>query len=264
MSEPTIAPPTPEDQAAGSFLSRAMGVFISPGRAFEAIARKPDFIIPLMVTTVAAIVMTETMLQKIGAERIVRQSLEMSGRADKMTPEQVDQASRTAATFTAALMHVIGVLGTPIYLLVIAAVGLFIVNVIFGGSANFKTAFSVASYAGLVLIIGVVLGLVMILGADLEQFNPDNFVPTTVGFFLNPAGDFEAIVRHSQFVRRVPCLVYRLVLDGVIRGGGEKSQNASGSAYLPWDLGDHSSWPRRHRRRHGIARGRGGRSIRPL
>jgi hypothetical protein len=186
MDETMTVPPAPQDQPGESFLSRAIDVFTSPGRAFEAIARKPDFIIPLIVTTVGAIVMTETMLQKIGAERIVRQSLEMSGRADKMTPEQVDKASQTAAPYTAALMHAIGVVGTPIYLLVIAAVGLFIVNVILGGSANFKTTFSVASYAGLVLVVGVVLGLVMVLGADLEQFNPDNFVPTTVGFFLNP------------------------------------------------------------------------------
>jgi hypothetical protein len=103
-----------------------------------------------------------------------------------MTPEQLDQATHNAATITATIMHVAGVLGTPIFLLVIAALGLFIVNVIFGASANFKTCFSVVCYASLVLLVGVVLGLVMILLGDPEQFNPDNFVPTTVGFFLNP------------------------------------------------------------------------------
>ena len=135
---------------------------------------------------VASIVVIEAMLEKVGAGRIIRQSLEISGKAAQMTPEQLDQAVQKVATFTAISMRVGGVLGAPIFLLVIAAVGLFIVNVIFGASANFKTCFSVVCYANLVLLVGVVLGLVMILFGDVEQFNPENFVPTTVGFFLNP------------------------------------------------------------------------------
>jgi hypothetical protein len=186
MGETTVAPSLPQESPADSFFSRAIGVFISPGRAFESIVRRPDFLVPLIVSTVGAMVLAETMLDKIGAGRIIRQSLELSGKAAQMTPEQVDQAVQRAAGFTAILVRIAGVVGVPIFALVIAAVGLFIVNVIFGASADFKTGFSVVCYAELVLMVGVVLGLVMVLFADPEQFNPENFVPTTVGFFLNP------------------------------------------------------------------------------
>jgi hypothetical protein len=148
--------------------------------------RRPDFLAPLIVTTVASVILIEAMLERIGAARIIRQSLEMSGKAAQMTPEQIDQTVQKVATFTAISMRVGGVLGVPIFLLIIAAVGLFVVNVIFGASANFKTCFSVVCYANLVLLVGVVLGLVMIFLGDVEQINPENFVPTTVGFFLNP------------------------------------------------------------------------------
>jgi hypothetical protein len=103
-----------------------------------------------------------------------------------MTPEQIDQTVQKVATFTAISMRVGGVIAVPFFLLIIAAVGLFIANVLFGASANFKTCFSVVSYANLVLLVGMVLGLVMIFWGDVEQFNAENFVPTTVGFFLNP------------------------------------------------------------------------------
>lgn len=186
MGETMIAPPVPEDQPGDSFLSRAVGIFISPGRAFESIVRRPDFLAPLIISMVGAIVIIEAMLQKIGAARIIRQSLEISGQAAKMSPEQLDQTVQKVATFTAITMRVGGVLGSPIFLLVIAAVGLFIANVVFGASANFKTCFSVVCYANLVLLVGVVLGLVVIVLGDVEQFNPENPVPTTVGFFLNP------------------------------------------------------------------------------
>ena len=49
MGETMIAPPLPEEQPADSFLSRALGVFISPGQAFESIVRRPDFLAPLII-----------------------------------------------------------------------------------------------------------------------------------------------------------------------------------------------------------------------
>jgi hypothetical protein len=186
MGETVIAPPMLEDEPSDSFLSRAIGVFVSPARTFESIARRPDFIAPLIVAIVGAYALIEAMLQKIGAGRIVRQSLEISGKAAQMTPEQLDQTVARASTITALIMRVGAVIGVPIFLLIIAAVGLLIANLIFGASVNFKTAFSVVCYANLVLQVGVILGLFIVFMGDPEQFNPENPVPTTVAFFLNP------------------------------------------------------------------------------
>lgn len=186
MGETLIAPPLPEDHPEDSFFSRIPKIFFSPQQAFESIVRRPDFLAPLITMTVAGYIIIEAMLQKIGVERIIRRSLELSGKAAQMGPEQVDRAVHGAATVTAVIMRVAGLLGVPIYLLVFAATGLFIVNVLFGASADFKKCFSVVCYANLVGIVGMVLALVMILLGDPEQVNPDNFVPTTVGFFLNP------------------------------------------------------------------------------
>jgi hypothetical protein len=161
-------------------------MFIAPGRTFESIVRRPDFIAPLIAGIVGAVVLTEAMLWKIGAGRIVRQALEANGKAAQMTPEQLDQIVQRAAAFTAISMHVAGLVAVPLSVVIIAAVGLFIANVIFGASADFKTCFSVVCYANLVLLVGVVLGLVIVFMGDPEQFNPENPVPTTVGFFLNP------------------------------------------------------------------------------
>jgi hypothetical protein len=185
MGDTVMAPPSPDEVEANSFFDRALGVFISPGRTFASIVRRPDFLAPLIVMTLASVVLVEAMLQKIGAAQIVRHALENSGRASQMTPEQLDQAVHRAAFITALGMRVFGIIGVPIFLLIIAATGLFIVNVVFGASADFKACFSVVCYANLVLLIGVVLGLVIVLFGDVEQFNAENPIPSTVGFFLN-------------------------------------------------------------------------------
>ena len=123
MGETKIAPPQPEEPPADSFLSRALGIFISPGRTFESIVRRPDFLAPLIITTVGAYIIIEAMLEKVGAALIIRQSLEVSGKAGQMTPEQLNQTIQKVAGITAISMRVAAVLGAPIYLLIIAAVG---------------------------------------------------------------------------------------------------------------------------------------------
>jgi hypothetical protein len=185
MGDTIVAPPGPEEPPVDSFLSRALGVFISPGATFESIVRRPDFLGPLITSIVAAIVVTEVMMHKIGMERIVRQSMELSGSASKMSAEQMQQAVHQSVTWGAVIARVGEFLGPPIYLLILAAVGLFIVSVIFGGTTDFKVSFSVICYANLVGLVGAVLALIVILFGDPEQFNPQNFIPSNIGFFLN-------------------------------------------------------------------------------
>ncbi len=168
-----------------SFAARLVGVFVSPRPTFDDIARKPDFLFPLIAAVIAAVAVTETMLAKIGMERIVRMSIEQSSRAASMSPEQMEQAVTQGAKFGAILAHLGALLGPPIGLLIIAGLGLLIVNGILGAQLNFKTAFSVTCYANLVTILGVLMALPLILFGDAEHFNPQNFIPSNVGFFLN-------------------------------------------------------------------------------
>ncbi|MFB3920803.1 MAG: YIP1 family protein [Terriglobia bacterium] len=169
-----------------SFWSRWIGVYFSPGETFQDIARKPDFLFPLVAAVLSAIAVTETMLAKIGMERIIRNSMEIGGQAAKMTPEQIQQAVDRGKGIGSILAHVGGILGAPIYLLVVAAIGLAIVNALFGSPISFRKAFSVTCYANLVGVIGAVMAVALILFGDVERFNPNNPAPTNLGFFLNP------------------------------------------------------------------------------
>ena len=182
----TVSPPSVEEvPPSKSFLERFVGVFASPGATFADIGRKPDFVAPLIAAIVSTMAMTETMLGKIGMERIVRMSIEQSGQASSLSPEQIEQRVSQGAKIGAIITHLAGLVGAPIFLLVIAGIGLLITNAIFGAQLNFKTAFSVACYANLVGVVGALMAMVMILLGDPERFNAQNPSPTNLGFFLN-------------------------------------------------------------------------------
>src|SRR2546427_10635923 len=145
-----------------SFAARSSGVFFSPGATFADIARKPGFIPPLVAGILASMVVTETMLWKIGMERIVRQQIEHSSRGATMTPEQVQQGVEQGARIGGIIAHAAGVLGMPVGMLIVTGIGLLIVSAVFGSPVRFATAVLVACFAGLVDGLSLLMGPAMI------------------------------------------------------------------------------------------------------
>jgi hypothetical protein len=185
MGDADVKPADTETPAL-SFPERLLGVIISPAETFADVARKPGFWAPLIALVLGATAVAESMFWKIGLERLARMGLEQSGQTSRMSPDQVDQAVRLGMRIGAVTTHIGGILGPPIVLLIIAGLGLLIVNPIFGAQAKFKTVFSLVCYANLVSLLSSLMSVAMILFGDPEHFNLGNPVPSNVGFFLNP------------------------------------------------------------------------------
>jgi hypothetical protein len=182
MGDAVVNPAEPEAPAL-SFPERLMGVFISPGETFEDVARKPGFWAPLITLILGSVAVVETMLWKIGMERIVRMQLSQNSRTASMSPEDLDKIVAAQVKYGAIFAHVVG---PPIGLLVIAGIGILIVNVIFGARSSFKTVFSLVCYADLVTLLGAIMSIALMFFGDPDHFNSANPVPGNVGFFLNP------------------------------------------------------------------------------
>jgi len=182
----TVETLAPEAGQPKSLLARFTGVFYAPGETFNDIVRSPDFLAPLVTMTVLSIALTESMLARIGMARMIRQTLEQSGQAEKMSAEQMQQAIDRGAQIGGIIAHVTGVLGVPIFILLVAAVGLLFTNAFFGAEVRFKTSLAVASYANLISALGIVMGMAMIFLNDPEHFNAQVPVPTNAAYFLDP------------------------------------------------------------------------------
>lgn len=169
-----------------SFPQRLLGILTEPGAVLEEVARKPDFIKPLLVLIAVTLLVTETMLSKIGMERIVRASLLNSGRAANLDPEQMRQAIEKGAAIASVFAHLSGLFAVPIFMALVAAVGLIALNGIYGVHADFKQVFSLACYADLPSVLKGVMAVVLIYFGDPNAFNPQCPAPSNPGFFMNP------------------------------------------------------------------------------
>lgn len=167
-----------------SATARLFAVFTEPSKTFADIARRPGFWAAMIVMIIISFITGEALVRHIGAAQIVRRSLELSGRAATMSPEQMQQAMTQGGKFV-GIIPVFGLVIVPVGLLIFAAIGLLLLKVVFGSNATFKTAFSVAAHANLPMFIASILALLIIFFGDPASINPNNLVPTNIGFFLS-------------------------------------------------------------------------------
>jgi Yip1 domain len=218
---------TPQSIPPKSFLSRLVGVFIEPGETFGDIARKPDWIAPLLVLVLVSFATVETMLMKIGVSQIVMQGMQRSGRAATMDPAQMSQIAERSAGIMRIVMPVSALLGAPIFLLIVAGLGLLFLNVFFGQRAKFKDVFSVACYANLPSILGALMTIAVVLFGDVDAFNPQAPAPTNPGFFMNPLTTSHAVFALASSLDFVVFWFMALLAIGLSRVVQKKVKTAT-------------------------------------
>jgi hypothetical protein len=223
----TVVNPAEAETPAQSFPERLLGVFISPKETFADVARKPGFVAPLITLMITAVAVTEVMLWKIGAERIVRMSIEQSGQASSLSPDQLEERVRLGAKITGIFMHIGGVVGVPIYFLIIAGLGILIVNVILGAQVKFGTVFSLVCYASLVSLLSSLMTLAMMLFGDPEHFNVQNPIPSNPGFFLNATEVSKPLYAFASSIDIFPIWIMILLGISLSEGAGRKVKASS-------------------------------------
>jgi len=243
MSPLAMAPEAAENQPSKSFMERFIGVFISPGEAFADIARKPDFIVPLVVIVVLTLVGTELFLAKIGLEPIMRYALEHNSRTANLSADQMQQALATQLRIGTIFAHVGGLIQPPILCLIGALVGWVTVNNIFGGEIRFKTAFAIPCYANLISVVPAVMGILLVFFGDPDHFisNPSSPTPTSLGFFLNPEQTSKPLLSLAGSVDIFSLWYLALLGIGFSKASGKKAGTAATTAcfigiWLVWVL----------------------------
>ena len=176
--------PAPESQAPVNHIGRMIGVFFSPGPTFADIARRPTWLIPVLLSTVVALGTFAVMNQKVDWRDVAMKRIEESSRASQLSPEQKQQQAEMGAKITPYSLYATGLLIPTLFVVVVGAVMLGAFNLLGGAGTNFKTAMGIVAHANLVLIISSLLLILILFLKPPGTLDVDNPVATNLGAFL--------------------------------------------------------------------------------
>ncbi len=172
-----------------NFLGRLVGVFTSPGAAFQSIARKPGWVIPLLVL-IALNLGYMFVLQPVlvnEQQQKTKQSLEEKN----VDSEQQEVILTQSAKWMKITMLPIGAISMFIVVLITAGVWLFFSNTVLGGTANYKQLLSVVTYTSYIGFVGQLIKLPINLTQEtmnvhfsLATFMSDDLLKTFLYKFL--------------------------------------------------------------------------------
>ncbi len=147
-----------------SGLQKVAGVFTSPGNAFASIAQNPTWLLPIIIYIVVNLVFIYFAYDIIIRDTLIQQEETMIERG--MESAQIEQALTTTENIMKYTIPIFSVIMPMILILIVSAVFLFVVNVVMGGKASFKSLFSVTSYSFLIVCLSALIMLPLVLAKD--------------------------------------------------------------------------------------------------
>lgn len=180
----TTSMPAPEPQPSISPFGRIIGALFSPKPTFEDIARKPSWLLPVILLAILGCIVAIGLNQKMNWREYVAQQIEKSPRAAQLTPEQKEQQITVGAKFAPYSAYIFGVPAPIIVILIVAGVMLGAYNLLAGAGVTYKTALGIVSHAFVPVILGNILFLVVLFLKPSGTLDLDNPVATNVAAFL--------------------------------------------------------------------------------
>lgn len=147
MEAPATPPPAgidPADDPAASPLARVAGVFGFPTATFASIARRPGWVLPLVLLTLLSLAATAAVVPRLDFEAGVRESL--AQRQPPVPEERIEQVLEAQKRFAGTFAYVWAFLAPTVTALVLAAVFLFAFKA-FGWDLKFRQSLGVTAHA---------------------------------------------------------------------------------------------------------------------
>jgi hypothetical protein len=187
-----LSEPTEPEAKPLSPVQRFLGVFTSPLDTLQDIAARPDWVIPLTILAVSALIFTYLMLPAILSD--AAKNIDKMVDAGKLTAEQAEKAQTASQGFTRMFAPLMGVLGEITVGLIASAILLFVGNIVMSGRAVYRQMFSVYLWTGMVTLIGSLISIPLVLKQNTMRIS---FGPAA---FMSPEAQETALFRAASFL----------------------------------------------------------------
>jgi hypothetical protein len=180
----TTAAPVAEAPERVNALGRLVGVIFSPKSTFESIARRPNWLLPIVLLTIATLSIIGLFGRRVGWQAFFEKQDAASSRFEQSSAEQQRQALQAQVRYGPIAIYGIGAITSVLAALVVAAVFFGVFNWFFGAKFGFKTSLAIVSHAWVPGIILALLGVFVLFVKDPSTVDLQNLVASNGGAFL--------------------------------------------------------------------------------
>ena len=174
---PAASPP-----GGDSDFARLPGAIFSPGRTFESIARRPSWILPVLLWIVCSVSLSVVLLPRMDFEKMTRERFEKAGRT--VTDEQLQSIVERQRRF-APIFGYAGAVLAPVLIALLVAVVLWGAFRAFGWDSTYPQALGVTTHAFLPGVLGSLLLIPLV--ARQERMDPSamgDLLRSNLGFLV--------------------------------------------------------------------------------
>lgn len=166
-------------------MGRVLGAFLSPRATFASIAKKPDWLLPLLLIMAIALAVIFSFGHRVGWRQLIESRLENNSRFAQLSAQQQERAMARAAALAPVAAYAQSTVGVVVVLLIMAGIFLGAFNLVFGTNIRFKQSFSIATYGFLPHALKGLLALVVVWVRPPEGADVRNLVMSNAGVFLS-------------------------------------------------------------------------------
>ena len=182
MATATAVPEQQQPQMSG--IARAFNVLFSPKATFEDIARKPGWVMPIVLLTVLSIGVGVLISKKVDWTSFIRQQNEKSARFQNLPEDQKERSIEVGAKIAPTIGWCIAIIGPIFFTLILAVIYQLAFNVISGAGLKFPYSFGAAAHASMPGIFTAILTMVVLSMKNYGDVNPQTMLASNLAAFL--------------------------------------------------------------------------------
>lgn len=184
-SEPMPTPlPAEEPKAKISPFGRVFGVLFSPKETFEDIAQKPNWLLPVIITTLLSIIAVIALNQRMNWREYISDQMEKNPRAAQLSAEQKEKQLDISTKVTVYVVYGGGAVAPVLSAVILGAIFMGAFNLLAGAGARFSQAIAIAAHASLVGLVSTPTFLLILFLKPPGSIDPENPMATNVAAVL--------------------------------------------------------------------------------
>jgi hypothetical protein len=180
---PVVAEPQGNSSVNG--FSRIIGVVINPKETFGDIAKRPTWLLPIVLIVLVSLAITYIYGARVGWRSLIEKQIDSSSRTSQMTTDQKEKAIDQGAKIAPIIGYGSAVVAIPLVAVIIAGILLGVFSLIASARIEFRTALGIVSHSWVPGLIGGLLGLIVVSVKAPDLIDIENLVATNVGAFLS-------------------------------------------------------------------------------